>query len=64
MANRKVCEEIQEAWDMVSAKWSADVKTQYFNKLYIPLLSEAEGIYQRNDELEDYAENCLNSLRV
>ncbi len=49
---------------MVSAKWSADVKTQYFNKIYIPLLSEAEGIYQRNDELEDYAENCLNSLRV
>lgn len=64
MAYRKAYEDIQAAWDTVSAKWSAEVKSKYFNQIYLPLLSEADGMYQRNDNLEDYAESCINSLRV
>ena len=64
MDYRKACEDIQAAWDAVSAKWSAEVKSKYFNQIYLPLLSEADGMYQRNDNLEDYAESCINSLRV
>ena len=63
MAYRKVCEAIQEAWDAVSAKWSADVKSKYFDLILLPLLSEANEMYQRNENLENYAENCTSNLR-
>jgi hypothetical protein len=64
MADKKACDEIQNAWDTVSAKWSAEVKSRYFSQIYLPLQDEAEGIYQRNDDLEAYAEECVRSLRA
>lgn len=64
MAYRKACEDIQAAWDVLSAKWSAEVKSKYFNQIYLQLLSEADGMYQRDDNLEDYAESCVNLLRI
>lgn len=63
MSYRKACEALRAAWDDVSAKWSAEAKSQYFSKRYLPLLDEAEGMYRRSDDLEDYAEHCLQSLR-
>lgn len=64
MERRKACVEIQNAWDVVSAKWSADVKSKYFSQVFLPLLTEAEAIYQRNDDLDDYAEACVNAFRT
>lgn len=64
MVYRKACANIQAAWDTVSAKWSAEVKSKYFDQIYLSLLSEADGIYQRNDNLETYAEDCINSLHI
>ena len=58
MAYRKASEDIQAAWEALTPKWNAEVKSKYFNQLYLPLLSEADGIYQRNENLEDYAESC------
>lgn len=63
MAYRKVCEAIHEAWDAVSAKWSADAKSKYFDLILLPLLSEANEMYQRNENLEYYVENCISNLR-
>ena len=64
MAYRKACEEIEAAWDTLSARWSAEIKSPYFTQLYLPLLTEAEGMYRRNEDLESYAENCVRSLHV
>lgn len=64
MRNRKACEEIQSAWGTLSGKWSAEIKSRYYSKIYLRLLEEAESIYQRNDDLEIYAQDCLNSLGI
>lgn len=64
MAYHKASEDIQAAWDALTSKWNAEVKSKYFNQIYLSLLSEADGMYQRNENLEDYAESCINSLRT
>ena len=64
MAYYKASEDIQAAWDALTSKWNAEVKSKYFSQIYLPLLSEADGMYQRNENLEDYAESCVNSLRT
>lgn len=64
MEYRKASEDIQVAWDTLTTKWSAEIKPKYFNQIYLPLISEANDIYQRNKNLEDYAESCVNSLRT
>lgn len=64
MAYRKASEDIQAAWDALTSKWNAEVKSKYFSQIYLPLLSEADGMYQRNENLEDYAESCVNSLHT
>lgn len=62
MAYHKASEDIQLAWDILTSKWSAEVKSKYFDQILEPLYITAEGIYQRNELLEEYAENCVNSL--
>lgn len=64
MAYYKASEDIQAAWDALTSKWNAEVKSKYFSQIYLPLLSEADGIYQCNENFEDYAERCINSLRT
>jgi len=64
MAYHKASENIQDAWDALTSKWNAEVKSKYFNQIYLSLLSEADGIYRRNEKLEDYVEGCVNSLRT
>ena len=64
MAYHKASEEIQSAWDALMSKWSAEAKSKYFNLIFLPMLSEADGMYQRNENLENYVENCVNSLRT
>ena len=62
MAYHKVSEELQAAWDALSSKWNAEVKSKYFNQIFLPLLLESDQMYQRNENLEEYAKNCVNSL--
>lgn len=62
MANRIACEQIQDAWTDVSPNWSALVKNSYFQKVLLPLLNEADGIYQRNDNLEDFSRDCISRV--
>ena len=64
MTYHKASEDIQTAWDTLTLKWSAEAKSKYFNQLFLPLCSEADGIYTRNENLEDFAENCLYSLHI
>ncbi len=62
MEKREASEIIQNAWADVSPKWSASVKAAYFRKLLIPLLNESDGMYQRNDNIEEYAHNCVQAV--
>lgn len=62
MSYRRVCDEIEAAWDTISEKWIAEAKTNYYSKIYLSLLSEADGMYQRNDDLETYAKQCTASV--
>ena len=64
MSYRKACEELQLAWDTVSEHWSAEAKSKYFSQIYSSLMSEANGMYQRNDDLENYAQQCVQSERM
>ena len=64
MERQIACEKIQEGWNRLSARWSADVKSRYFSQIYLPLLKEAEGMYFRNDALEEYAASCLSALGI
>lgn len=64
MAYHKASEDVQAAWDALHFKWNAEVKSKYFNQIYLPLLSEADGMYQRNENLEYYAESCRSSLGI
>lgn len=64
MQYRKACEEIQSAWCALSGKWSAEIKSRYYSKIYLLLLDEAEGIYRRNADIESYVHNCLQSLGI
>ena len=64
MAYHKASEDIQAAWDALTSKWNAEIKSKYFNQIYLPLLSEADGIYRRNENLEDYAEKCIKYLHT
>ena len=64
MTNHIACDELQAAWDAVSTRWSAEAKSKYFNLIYLPLLEEADGNYKRNEDLEDYAESCIDYLHI
>ena len=64
MSDYKGVDEIKSSWERVSTKWYAQAKSQYLQKILLPLLTEAEALYQRNDELEAYAESCIDSLRI
>lgn len=64
MAYHKATEDIQTAWDELSNKWNAEVKSKYFTQLYSTLMSETDDMYIRNEKLEDYAESCIRSLDV
>ena len=63
MEQRKVCVELEQAWDAVSAKWAAYAKVQYQSRIFDALREEADGMYRRNEELERYAETCKDSFR-
>ena len=62
MNDRPVCNALQDQWDALNPKWSADAKNQYYQKLFSPLYQEADGVYRRNEALEDYARLCLRQL--
>lgn len=64
MIYRSVCNTLQDEWDQLNPKWSADAKNQYYQKLFNPLYEEADGVYRRNDALEDYARQCTRRLGV
>lgn len=64
MAYHKASEDIQAAWDALESKWKAEVKSKYFYQIYQPLIDESDGMYRRNEDLEDYAERCKISLRT
>lgn len=64
MVYHKASEDIQAAWDSLTSRWNAEVKSKYFSQIYLTLLSDADGMYQRNENLEDYAESCVNSLHT
>lgn len=64
MYYKNVCNELQEGWETLNPKWIAEVKNQYYSKLFAPLYSEADGVYRRNSALEDYAQQCTRRLGV
>jgi hypothetical protein len=64
MSDRKVSNELQSAWDDVSRKWSAEVKSSYYSQIYSPMLEESDAVYRLDEDLERTAQECLASLRV
>lgn len=61
--NKKVCKELTRAWADMSPGWYAAAKERYFNRIFSVLLDTAEDVYRRNEELERYSREILESIR-
>ena len=60
MAYQKSHRDMEAAWDAVSKKWFAEIKSKYASRIFLALLSEAAGMYQRNEDLKRYAKQCTS----
>lgn len=57
---KDVCDELNESWSIVSAKWEAEAKLKYFNNIFSELFDVAESVYRNNVNLQNKASVCLN----
>lgn len=53
---------LEEAWQGLSPNWFADIKSTYYQSVFLPMVGCADNIYYRNCSLESYSDSCLSSL--
>ena len=64
MAQENVTQLLNDAWETLEASWSADIRSRYRDQIFLPLVQQAEKLRRSNEELEDYADQCLRSVRM
>lgn len=60
-AYNPVSDALEDAWGELNPQWTAEAKRKYYNTVFDALLSEAAGIYQRNEALDRYAQSVAGT---
>ncbi len=53
---------LDDAWDILSCKWSADIKRRYYDQILQPMIDLADEVYDNNTKLEQYSDELIRAL--